>query len=52
MESFHLQLSGQLQFGPIVDVLSEPVTDTDNENHSQTACVPTTACISILVHYS
>ena len=45
---FHLQLSGQLPFGATVDVLSDPVSDTEDENYSQTACVQTKGCISIL----
>ena len=45
---FHLQLSGQLPFGATVDVLSYPVSDTEDENYSQTACVQTKGCISIL----
>jgi hypothetical protein len=45
---FYLQLSGQLPFGATVDVLSEPVTDTECEDHSQTTSVPMKGCISIL----
>ena len=45
---FHLQLSGQLLFGATVDVLSDPVSDTEDEDYSQTACVQTKGCISIL----
>ena len=44
---FHLQLSGQLPFGATVDVLSDPVSDTEDENYSQTARVQK-GCISIL----
>lgn len=45
---FHMQLSGQLPFGAIVDVSSEPLTDTEDENHLQTVCAQTKGCITNL----